>query len=82
MKFIYSPESKRFGQWLKQQRKAKGLTMRQVGHMINKPHSFVAKIEDGQRRLDVIEYVWYCERLGIDAHTGLDQIQSNSFKAN
>ena len=74
MKTIYSPESIIFGKWLRQQRKAQGLTMRQAGDLVNKPHSFIAKIETGQRRLDVIEYVWYCQRLGLDPHLGIEQI--------
>lgn len=50
--------------------------MRQAGDLVNKPHSFIAKIETGQRRLDVIEYVWYCQRLGLDPHLGIEQITS------
>ena len=72
MKTLYSPQSQRLCIWLKQQRRAKGLTMREAGKLLSKPHSFVAKVETGQRRLDVIEFTWYCETLGFDAHAGLD----------
>lgn len=72
MKSIYSPESERFCHWLRAQREAKGLTMREAGKQLSKPHSFVAKVETGQRRLDVIEFTWYCETLGFDAHAGLE----------
>ncbi|MBD3768186.1 MAG: helix-turn-helix domain-containing protein [Gammaproteobacteria bacterium] len=74
MKTIYSPESVRFGDWLRSQREAKGLTMREAGKLLGKPHSFVAKIETGQRRLDVIEYVWYSQSLGFDMVAGLQSI--------
>jgi transcriptional regulator with XRE-family HTH domain len=74
MKSIYSPESELFGKWLRQQRKAAGLTLREAGDLVDKPHSFIAKIETGQRRLDVIEYVWYCQRLGFDPTAGLKRI--------
>ena len=77
MKTIYSPESDRFGHWLRQQRETKGLTMREAGKLLSKPHSFIAKIETGQRRLDVIEYIWYCEKLGFDAMKGLEKISSH-----
>lgn len=74
MKTLYSPESEKLGNWLREQREAKGLTMRQAGDLLDKPHSFVAKTEAGQRRLDVIEFAWYCRRLGFDAVEGLNLI--------
>lgn len=76
MKTIYSPESIRFCSWLRDQREAKGLTMRDAGKLLDKPHSFVAKVETGQRRLDVIEFVWYCQILGFDAHLGLENVMN------
>lgn len=60
MKTIYSPQSQRLSEWLRLQREARGLTMRQAAELINKPHSFIGKIEVGQRRLDIVEFVWYC----------------------
>ncbi|MBL1321323.1 MAG: helix-turn-helix transcriptional regulator [Methylophaga sp.] len=74
MKTLYSPESKKIPTWLRDQRELKGLTMRQAGEIIGKPHSFVGKTEVGQRRLDVVEFVWYCKCLGFDAIEGLNEI--------
>lgn len=71
MKTLYSPQSYLLGAWLRTQREAKGLSMRDVGKLIDKPHTFIAKIEEGQRRLDVVEFVWYCQTLQLDAHAGL-----------
>ena len=48
-----------------------GLSMRELGEIISKPHSFVGKIESGERRLDVFEYVQYCEALSLDPAEGL-----------
>ncbi|UQB41844.1 helix-turn-helix transcriptional regulator [Thiomicrospira microaerophila] len=76
MKTLYSPQSQRLCIWLKQQRRAKGLTMRDVAKIIDKPHTFIAKVEEGQRRLDVVEYLWYCDKLQLDPHQGLDFIQN------
>lgn len=36
------------------------------------------KVEQGERRLDVIEYIWYCTALGVDPHTGIDAVLKNS----
>ena len=60
-KTLYSAESLRLATWLKQQRHAKGLTMRQLAEIIKEPHSYIGKIEQGLRRLDVVELVWYCQ---------------------
>ncbi len=57
--------------WLKQQRQAKGLTMRTVGETLGKPHSLVGKIENCERRIDVAEFIDYCNQLGFDAFEGL-----------
>lgn len=64
--------------WLKDARKSKKVSMRTLGAELGQPHSFVQKVESGERRLDVVEFVWYCRALGIDAHAGLDQIMASS----
>ena len=60
--------------WLKNQRKSQNLTMQSLATRMARPNSFVAKVEQGERRLDVVEFVWYCTALGIDPHTGIDLI--------
>jgi transcriptional regulator with XRE-family HTH domain len=75
-KTIYTPEATKLTTWLKKQREAKGLTMREVGNVIGKPHSYVGKVETGERRLDVVEFVWYCKMMGFDANEGLNVIQA------
>lgn len=78
MKTIYSPESQLLSVWLRQQREASGLSMRDAAKIIGKPHSFVGKIEVGQRRLDVIEFIWYCEKLGFDPLAGIAAIRAGT----
>lgn len=57
--------------WLKEERVNRDLTMRDVGALINEPHQFISKIECAERRLDVYEYVCYCEAIGINPSIGL-----------
>lgn len=77
MKTLYSPESEKLGQWLREQREAKGLSMRQAGELLDKPHSFIAKTEIGQRRIDVLEYIRYCKELGFDALEGINYLMND-----
>ena len=69
-KSIYSPEMVALRAWLKEQRLAQNLTMRALAVRLDRPHSYVQRVEEGDRRLDVVEFVWYCHALGIDPMAG------------
>jgi len=47
-------------------RKAAGLTQQQLAEKLRRPQSFVAKYENGERRVDVIEFIEICRILGTD----------------
>lgn len=44
-------------QWLKSMREEQHLSMRTLAERMEKPHSYIQKVEQGERRLDVVEYV-------------------------
>lgn len=48
---------------LRNARKAKNLTQKEYGKSINKPQSFVSKVERCERRLDLIEAADWCVAL-------------------
>ncbi|GAB1260340.1 hypothetical protein NBRC116495_10470 [Aurantivibrio plasticivorans] len=70
-KAIYSENYRRLVEWLKSAREARGWSMRDLGELIDEPHSFVQKVESMERRLDVFEYVQYCSVLGLNPADGL-----------
>jgi transcriptional regulator with XRE-family HTH domain len=45
-------------------RKKAGLTHRELAALLGREHSFVWRIEQGERRLDVVEFHWVCKALG------------------
>jgi transcriptional regulator with XRE-family HTH domain len=47
-------------------RREAGLTQRDLAKRLKKPHSYVSKIEIGERRLDVGEFVEIAHALKID----------------
>ncbi len=51
-------------------RLAAGLSMRTVGRLMSVPHSWVEKIEQGERRLDLMEYAILCRTLKCDPQEG------------
>ncbi len=57
--------------WLKTERQEQGLTVRQLALIIDEPFQFISKIETAQRKLNIHEYVQYCEALNLDPIEGL-----------
>ena len=51
---------------LRRARKEAGLTQATVAERLGKPQSYVAKIEGGERRLDVVEFVALARALDAD----------------
>ena len=74
-KTLYSQDSTRLCGWLRQQREKSGLTIRQLADKLGWHHSIVGKIEQGERRIDVVEYLAFCEALGVNPKTGLDKVR-------
>lgn len=66
-KSIHSPEYKAVLDRLVAMRHKAGLTQRDLAAKLGREHSFVWRIESGERRLDVVEFFWVCQALGQDA---------------
>jgi transcriptional regulator with XRE-family HTH domain len=47
-------------------RKAAGLSQQQVADKIRRPQSYIAKIENGERRLDVVEFLELTQAMDVD----------------
>lgn len=51
-----------------------GLTIRALGAKLDRPFSYVNKVEQGIRRIDPIEFIGWCRACGVDAPALLRQI--------
>ena len=71
---IYSTENKVLTQWLVEQRKKAKLSQRDLAAMLDLHHSIVGKIETGERRLNVVEFIEYCQKIDADPHAIIDLI--------
>ena len=73
-KTIYAEEYRTLLKWLRDQRKRRGLTMRDLGARLDVHHSWIGRVEKGERRLDVMEFTRVCEKIGCDALEGLQLV--------
>ncbi|HNX76700.1 MAG TPA: helix-turn-helix transcriptional regulator [Candidatus Rifleibacterium sp.] len=63
---IYEHEQVLLRQWLIDKRKAANLTQRELALRLGVVHSLVGKVEQGERRLEVVEFIKYCKGLGAE----------------
>jgi transcriptional regulator with XRE-family HTH domain len=51
---------------LRDARKRASLNQVEVAAMLGKPQSYIAKVENGERRIDFIETIQLCKVVGLD----------------
>ncbi len=67
----YSPHYEKLQAWLKEQRGKSGYSQRDVSEIMNRHHSIVGKIEQRRKKIELLEFVKYCQVLGADPYEGL-----------
>lgn len=77
-KSLRGPRQQLLQSLLIEARKAKGVTQADLAVALGKPQSFVAKYENGERRIDVVEFVDIAAALGISTMEILSQIEAIS----
>jgi transcriptional regulator with XRE-family HTH domain len=65
-KSVHSVDQSAFFRLMIDARKSAGLTQHELAKRLNKPQSFVAKYEGGERRVDVVEFLTICRFLQAD----------------
>jgi DNA-binding XRE family transcriptional regulator len=66
LKSIYSNEYQSLLAKLIAARKKRGITQQALADGLRRPQSYVSKIETGERRMDVIEFIHICAALALD----------------
>lgn len=66
---VYSPGQDRLVALLRLYRARAGLRQVDVAERLGRPQSFVAKLEAGQRRVDLVELDAICAALGVSVVT-------------
>jgi len=65
-KSVHTAEYATLRSELRSAREAAGLSQRDLAARLKVPHSWVAKVETGERRIDLIEFCWFTSACGID----------------
>ncbi|MEP1209419.1 MAG: helix-turn-helix transcriptional regulator [Rhizobiaceae bacterium] len=63
---------------LVQAREKAGLTQAELAENLGEYQSFVARLESGQRRVDVVEFIEFAELLDFDASEAIKQLSSHA----
>lgn len=67
MKTIYQDDYRKIIFALINIRKNNNLTQLDIAQYLNKPQSYIAKIENFERKLDILEFVQLCKILDVSA---------------
>jgi transcriptional regulator with XRE-family HTH domain len=81
MKAISSHEYDIFRRCMIAARKEAKLTQESLAKSLQKPQSFVAKYENGERRLDVVEFLVVTRIIGVDPCALLRKIEQQISEA-
>jgi transcriptional regulator with XRE-family HTH domain len=74
MTSFYSTEYQLVIKILRDARIEKGITQTKLAEALGRPQSFIAKVENGERKLDVVEFAVMARLLGVDAGAVLGMI--------
>ena len=77
LKSLHATRAQELRRRLREAREQLGLTQVDLARRLTKPQSFVSKFENGERRLDVIEYLAVCEALALSAVDILHSVQES-----
>lgn len=61
-------------EFLAELRKNAGLSQRALADRLRLPHTWVSKVESGERRIDLVEFSWFCEACGSDPVASADKV--------
>ncbi len=72
---LRTPEHLALMQVLIEVRKEAGLTQQELAERLKRPQSFVAKVETGERRLDVVEMIELARAIGCSPANLIERVE-------
>lgn len=77
-KSVFSNEYRLFMKMLEQERVQANLTQVQLAKKLGKPQSYVSKYENGERRLDLIEFLQIASCLRINVTDFIERLTATA----
>jgi len=74
-KSVYTLEYELFLHLLRQARQDAGLNQREVAEAMNETTLFVSRCERGERRMDAVELLSYCQAIGKTPSQFMQQLE-------
>lgn len=74
MTSVYSTEYQLVIKILRDARIEKCITQAKLAEALGRPQSFIAKVENGECKLDVVEFALIARLLGVDAGAVMERI--------
>ena len=82
-KSSWSKDRELFRSILKKYRQEVGLTQSELAEKLGMHQSYVSKVENGERKVDVVEFLLIAQTMGVDPHVLVaEQIRKSSLKLN
>ena len=73
-KTLRSPRHRQLIARIAEARKSRGMTQAELAKALGRPQSFIAKLEQGERRLEIIEFTDLARALGQDPGEFLNRL--------
>ncbi len=76
-KSLHSPTYRKLIELLLQARRKSGMTQQEVADALKTHQSYVAKVEGGERRIDVVEFMELARALGLVPSSLLKKLEAD-----
>jgi transcriptional regulator with XRE-family HTH domain len=73
-KSTHTPDYRALRAELRQIRQSAGLSQRDLAARLRVPHSWVAKVEAGERRIDLVEFCWFASACGVEPLAPIERL--------
>ncbi|MCU4180862.1 helix-turn-helix domain-containing protein [Bosea sp. BH3] len=75
-KSVHSERQQLIAKALADQRRARGLSQADVAKAFGRHQPFIANIESGERRVDLVELLVIADVIGLDIHALIEQLRT------